>query len=152
MYYFSDPERVQILKRVLDSWVGTPYRHWCGVKGEGCDCVHFVARVMEEIGYVKKGALKIPWYDRDWHLHHCEELLFAGVKKYLVLQEVPVKNLLDGDLLLFRFGRAMAHSAFYLDGHIYHAVNRIGVLRAPICDAKMHRCKKNLRLCEKEAA
>jgi NlpC/P60 family putative phage cell wall peptidase len=139
--YFETEERQQELKKVLDSWVGTPYRHLSGVKGMGCDCIHFVVRVLEEIGFV---PFEIPWYPRDWHMHRSDERLMDGIRKQLPHEEIG--NLDDprnGDIALFRFGRAISHAAIYFDDHIYHAVDGIGVVRTHWMEKAWHR-RKNL--------
>jgi hypothetical protein len=32
MYYFEDIEKQKDLKKVLDEWLDTPFRHHCGLK------------------------------------------------------------------------------------------------------------------------
>lgn len=145
--YFEDQQRQQLLREVLVSWEGTPFRHWCGVKGGGCDCVHLVLRVLEEVGYLKPSQVKIPWYPRDWHLHNKKELLLAGVEKYLKYKEVPLMQILNGDIVLFKFGMTNSHAAFFMDDHFYHAIAGIGVRCSSRSDKTWHkRERKGIRL------
>lgn len=145
--YFENPSRQNELREILASWEGTPFRHWCGVKQEGCDCIHFIVRVLEETGYLEPNKVKIPWYPHDWHLHNDEELLLAGMKKYLKYENVGFANPLNGDIILYEFGKTKSHTAFFLDDHIYHAVFSIGVLRSPWSEGEWRkRRKKGIRL------
>lgn len=145
--FFADEQKQKALGEILSSWEGTPFRHWCGVKGEGCDCIHFVVRVLEEIGYLRAGRVKIPWYPHDWHLHNDEELLLKGLRKYLIYEDVACNNPVNGDIILFNFGKTNAHTAFFLDDHLYHAVLGVGVLCSPWTEKAWYkRRQKGIRL------
>jgi cell wall-associated NlpC family hydrolase len=132
--YFESIERQKELKKVLDEWVGTPFRHYCGVKGLGCDCIHFVARVLEELKIIKN--VKIPDYPRDWHLHNTRELLREGILKELNVKDVDFQNPKNGDIICSHYGKAASHAAFYFDGYLYQAYNRVGVCKFNFDDAK----------------
>ncbi len=139
-YYFEDPERQAQLKTELDEWMGTPYRHWAGVKGEGCDCIHFVARVFEGLGF---GPFKIERYPRDWHLHNFEELLMKGLRRELKnVEELPLDTEpMNGDVVLYRFGKTSSHSAIFFDNHVYQALTGMGVERRHWADKQWFRRK-----------
>lgn len=129
MEYYFDIEKQKALKTALDGWMGTPYRHWAGVKGEGCDCIHFIVRIFEELGL---GQIKIPRYNRDWHIHNNEELLLEGLREQFKpdfkMQEFPITTEpINGDVVLYRFGRVASHSAIYYDDHVYQSINGSGV-------------------------
>ena len=126
MNYFEDIHKQEVLEVVLNSWMGTPYRHWSGVKGEGCDCIHFIARVFEELGM---GPFKIEHYSKDWHLHNTDELLLSGLSRELNLLKISAVNNepMNGDIVLYKFGKASSHSAIYYDGEVYQSINGIGV-------------------------
>ena len=111
----------------LESWVDTPFRHRTMVKGLGCDCIHFIAGVLKHFDFEKKGLM--PEYGPDWNLHKTRELLLEGIKQELKCIEVLVDNIIDGDLALFKFGKASAHVAFYFKDHFYHSVTEIGVIK-----------------------
>lgn len=124
--FFNTPLEIDQLREEVESWVGTPYRHWCGVKGSGCDCIHLVARVMEASG---AAPYKIPWYPKDWHLHRSEELLEQGIvsqNKTVLVDEADIR---DGDIVLYRFGRTNSHAAIFVDGHVYGALTGTRVER-----------------------
>ena len=124
-WYFENITRQQELKRILSSWKGTPYRHGCGVKGAGADCTYFLLRVLEELGF---GPFKIPSYPRDWNLHNADEELLKGFLKYLPCKEVKIEDPMNGDIILFFFGKMCSHAGFYFGDLIHHCVNRSGVI------------------------
>lgn len=130
-YYFEEVEKQEALKAALDAWLGTPYRHWAGVKGEGCDCIHFVVRVFEELGL---GPFKIQRYNKDWHIHNTAELLLQGFREQfegdVVMEELPAStNPFVGDIILYHFGKVTSHSAIYYDNHVYQSITGLGVER-----------------------
>ena len=137
-YFFEPIERQQKLRQILQSWLGTPYRHWAGIKGLGADCIHFVARVLEEMGL---GPFSIPRYPKDWHLNRSDELLLEGILRHLRVEDVGFESPENGDIILFRFGKAASHSAIYCDGRIYQAVTDIGVERTDWHDRMWHKRK-----------
>jgi cell wall-associated NlpC family hydrolase len=126
MFYFDSQEKQQELKTILDSWIRTPYRHWAGVKGMGTDCIHFVIRVMEETKAVNR-KINIPRYPRDWHLHNTEERLLNGILKQLNVDEINVDCPINGDIVLFQFGKTVSHAGIFFNNHVYQAINDVGV-------------------------
>jgi len=147
MYYFEDPEKQSKLKDVLESWLGTPFRHWSGVKGLGCDCIHFVTGVMTEMGIVHENGYEIQRYARDWHIHNEEELLLEGVRWQFNAEEVSISSPANGDIFLFQFGRTCSHAGIYCDDHIYQAINNIGTRKLPSLDRQWHKRKRyNFRI------
>jgi cell wall-associated NlpC family hydrolase len=140
-YFFESEERQKKLKDVLGSWMRTPFRHWTGVKGKGCDCIHFALCVLEEFGF---GPFKIPWYPRDWHLHRQDTRLLDGIRDQLRIEIGDLNFPSNGDLVLYRFGKSASHSAIYFDDHVYHAVDGIGVIRTSWMDGFWHRRKRVL--------
>ena len=137
MNYFNE-NNLKKLKAILDSWLKTPYRHQCGVKGAGCDCIHLIARVLEEMSF---GPFKIPEYSRDWHLHKTDQILWIKLLNELKRTgisfiQINAKNEepVSGDVVLYKFGKALSHCAFYYEKEIYHAVNDLWVLKTPYND------------------
>lgn len=127
-YFFEKESRKKRLKIILDEWLDTPFRHKCGVKGMGCDCVHFVVKVLEEFGLIDLSRVVIPDYPRDWHQHNTREALKEAVEKYLNVEAVDVNGLLKtGDIILSHFGKASSHSGLYYEGYVYQAINQVGV-------------------------
>lgn len=137
-YYFIDTEKQKQLKLILDSWIdsNTPFRHHCCVKGLGCDCIHFVACILNELGILNLTKKTIPNYPKDWHLHNTRELLEEGIIKNLNVEKVDLSNLMNGDLVCSHFGKAASHAGIYFDGYIYQALNGVGVCRINFNDKK----------------
>ena len=126
-YYFEDITKQQQLKKILDEWVGTPFRHQCGVKGLGCDCIHFVACVLDELGVFSFRKEMVPDYPKDWHLHNTRELLSEGIERVLKAERVGLDDLMNGDITQSHFGKAASHAGIYYEDHVYQAITSIGV-------------------------
>lgn len=137
---FDNKEKQNKLKIILDSWEDTPFKHHCGVKNKGCDCIHFVARVFEELGLLTLN--KVPDYPRDWHLHNTRELLSEAVIKYLSVEKVNLNNLKNGDIILSHYGKASSHAAIYFDGYVYQSIINIGVCKINFEDRKFKKRMK----------
>jgi cell wall-associated NlpC family hydrolase len=128
MPYFEDQDKQDKLWEIIQSWIGTKHMHGCGVKQKGTDCLHFVLRVFEEMGF---GPFKIPKYSPDWHQHKGDELLLKGLmtQSKMKLEQFKPENvtLMNGDLVTFRFGKATSHIGIYFekggDARIYHVPN-----------------------------
>lgn len=133
-YYFEDPEKQAQLKQILDSWLDphTGFRHHCAVKGLGADCIHFVAKVYEEMGLLiwKKGL--IPDYSVDFHLHNTRSLLKEALDSKpagINLEAVPIENPMNGDIMIAFYGKTASHAMIYFDGYIYQSVHSVGVVK-----------------------
>jgi cell wall-associated NlpC family hydrolase len=138
-YYFEDAEKTAKLEKILQEWLGTPYRHHCGVKGLGADCIHFVARVFEEMGILTWRKDLMPDYPRDWHLHSPRQRLAESIEKEFRVVRIGLDELMAGDIVLHHFGQAASHAAIFSQGSVFHAIDRRGVLRTPVTDTKFRR-------------
>lgn len=113
-------QRQAIITEAL-GWVGTPYHHRAMVKGVGADCVGLPAGVAQACGLLPPGW-QLPYYSTEWHLHQHESLLKATLEE-LGAQPLPLADRQPGDLLLFFYGRTVAHTAILVaEGYIVHAV------------------------------
>ena len=142
MYYFDDVNKQNELKKVLDEWIGTPFRHRVAVKNLGCDCIHFVGAVLHEMGILDFSKVKIPDYAPDWHLHHTRQLLLEEINKAIKVERVSLSKLRNGDIVLSHFGKAASHASIYFGGQLYHALNNIGVVNEEIHNSAV---SKNLK-------
>ena len=135
-YYFEDVKEQERLKVILESWLDppTPFRHHCGIKGLGTDCIHFVARVYEEVGVLKWRKGLVEEYPRDWHLHNTRERLSEAIEQELNIKKIELSQLMNGDIVLSHYGKAASHAAIFFDGYIYQAIDRIGVRKIRIED------------------
>jgi cell wall-associated NlpC family hydrolase len=137
--FFSDKAAADRLRDEVLSWCGTPYRHWCGVKGLGADCIHFVVRIGEAVGFIPRG-IRIPEYSQRWHFHQDDSLLINHFDKAIKAgrisaDDVTAQPVMIGDVVFFHFGRTVSHSAVYCDGYLYHAVTGPGVIKTCWTDA-----------------
>jgi len=152
-YWFDDKERVRALRAELESWRGTPFRHKCGVKGLGADCIHMVCHALINVGAVPAGIMRrVPDYPRDWHLHTRNTLLQDMIEKHLPVDRVPVARedisaLRDGDIVLYKFGRSNSHAAIICGGTIYQVIEGVGFAAASLSDRQWnHRIRRAYRL------
>ena len=65
--FFEKQENWDQAKAVIDSWLGTPYRHLWMKKGRGADCSLFIGAVLQELGIIKE--VKHEFYPQDWFVH-----------------------------------------------------------------------------------
>lgn len=138
--YFENFD-IDILQKELESWVGTPFRHWCGMKQKGADCIFFVAKVLSEMGYLNWYKGIIPKYSDDWFLHNDYELLLNTLVAHpsgnFVI--VSLDDMRNGDIPLFRFGKASSHCGMFCRGFVYHSIYRRGVERTHLVESKWHK-------------
>ena len=71
--YFEDIENWNRAKAVIDSWLGTPYRHLWMKKGRGADCSLFIGAILQELGIIT--SVKFSFYPPDWYLHTTIEVI-----------------------------------------------------------------------------
>ena len=129
-WFYEEPDNDKALITSLKSWLGTPYRHVKGVKGKygGCDCIHMVVAAYKESGADKGRKIHIPRYRPDWHMHTGESLIVEGITKQYNVEEVKdYRKIMNGDLILFKWGRHAAHSGIYYNGQVYQALTGLGV-------------------------
>jgi hypothetical protein len=149
-YFFEDEKKREILYQELKTWLRTPFKHHVGVKGIGCDCIHFVLRVYEcdKLGAIRPGILRVPNYPKDWHIHNDIELLYNKFKSLSQFEELEIKEgfpteaPLDGDVYLHKYGLANSHSSIYCRNYIYHSINDVGVQDTVWYDEKWSSTRK----------
>jgi len=136
--YFETRERQKILKEELESWLDTPWRHRCMVKGRGCDCIGLVAGVLICVGFLRPDEIDLPPYPPDWHLHkeHLELINWFKSRPDVMEVKRPLQN---GDIPLFQYGKSPSHAGFFYEKSIYHSVTRRRVIRSPFGDPNLLR-------------
>ena len=136
--YYKSGEKQAELMNYLYSWIDTPFRHHCSVKKEGVDCIRFVAKILEETGVKRK--INIPDYPRDWHMHTNDSSLVFGL-----VQRIPCFNVwsidrfeqpINGDILLYKSGKAVSHAGIYFDEYVFQSLYPAGVIRKKYNDQK----------------
>lgn len=105
-----EQDRQAVIDEAL-SWLGTHYHLNARIKGVGVDCGNFVLAAFIGAGLIEDVNLG----DRkpDFHLHRGEEVYLKWLDVYcrkLKDGEQP----LPGDIVVFQFGRIVAHGAIVL--------------------------------------
>ena len=115
-------QRAAVVREAL-TWLGTPWRHAARVNGAGVDCGQFLIGVFAGAGLVP--AFETAEYPPDWHLHRSEERYLSHVERFCGRIPGPP---LPGDLVLYRWGRCLAHGAIVVDWPtIVHSYRDLGV-------------------------
>jgi cell wall-associated NlpC family hydrolase len=78
-WLFMDDKIWNRYKAELLSWIGTPYRHMCGVKGRGVDCSKFIGVSLINVGLLN--GFDHEYYPPDWFLHIDKELILDYVER-----------------------------------------------------------------------
>ena len=124
------------IQAIARSWIGTPYRHQCSVKGHGADCLGLLRGVWREV--VGDEPVELPCYTADWSEVGREERLWRGAQEYLREVDIAV----PGDVLLFRMQRSAVakHLAIRAETSqklptIIHAYSGRGVVETPLTHA-----------------
>ncbi len=120
MYFFSDKRRINTLRNVLTSWVGTPYSANCRMKGKGVDCAGFVSSVMVECNAIVD--FKHPFCRTDL-VDKMNSLLMGKLENVCDFVEGNLKN---GDIPIFEI-RHRYHLGVYCDGFLFHVHKGINV-------------------------
>lgn len=115
-------ERRMVVDEAL-SWLGTPYHHRGTVKGAGVDCGGLLFEVFSAVGLIPHRL--VPEHKPDFHLHQGDEWYLAELQSYCT----EVQTAQPGDIIMYRYGRVIAHSAIVIDfPQIIHAYTSVGVL------------------------
>lgn len=105
------------------TWIGTKYHHKGRIKGVGVDCGGLIYEVYKQVLGIPKEAFPSA-YAEDWGLHKDDNELYLD---FILPYIVPVDQLLPGDLVIFKFGRAYAHGTIYIgDNRVIHAFGKTG--------------------------
>lgn len=87
-----------VIVKTARTWLGTPYRHQCSVKGAGTDCLGLLRGVWRDV--VGPEPETVPNYSRDWSEPQGEEALWAAALRHLTPKSLQDEA--PGDVLLFR--------------------------------------------------
>lgn len=113
-----------LVVEVARSWLGTPYRHQCALKGSGTDCLGLLRGVWSEL--YGRPAEEPPPYNPYWFQKAGRELMLLKAEQYLVKADYPATEFLPGDVLFFRMreGVAVKHCGIACEeGRMIHALS-----------------------------
>lgn len=125
--YFADKD--ELLLDELQRWLGTPWRHHCQACRLGADCIGMVYGVLVATGAIQPTT--IPPYPRDWHMHNGDELLVDGLRHVPNMIEILDGSLINGDVILYRYGKASSHIGIYHSNGVYHIPLNQRAVRSP---------------------
>lgn len=111
-------------KTEIESWIGTPYRHFARVKGRGADCILFIAEAFAGVGLMDR--FTCDYYPRDWWVHtrsdlmrdmfidHFNSQLKAGLRIHDMTHDQPKR----GDIITFAYPKTgvTSHGSVYMEG------------------------------------
>ncbi len=127
--FIDQPGKEDELRKILSEWDGTPFRHWAGVKKLGCDCIHFILRVYQELGFRDMITFKMPMYSKDWHLNSHEEIMLKFLRTMPSIKEIGLSRIKNGDICIMKHRWVASHAGIYCDDKFYHSVIPIGVIK-----------------------
>lgn len=117
----------ELRKRILEeanTWLGTRWIHSSAVKGAGCDCGKFIAKIFADCGLLDFNDFDVE-YPRDFARHKDHEMMLTMALKYCKEVDKP----LPCDILFYKFGRVYSHAALVIDYPlIMHAHIKEGVV------------------------
>lgn len=137
--YFCDNDKWFELREEMESWIGTPYRHYQRAKGYGADCTMFIAACYLKIGLLKE--ISYDYYSRDWHTHTDNPIVENNIsynfnkfaKDGVVFKKIFLTSgdFVRGDLVLFWTSKPSLSnhcSILFEDGRkMIHSINHVGV-------------------------
>ena len=114
-------QRAAVVAEAL-SWQGTRYMHrgMCKVVRNaadtivdpgGVDCATLLIAIFQAVGLV--APMLVPEYPPDWHMHRSAERYIGSLLGYA--REITEADVLPGDIVVFRYGRAFSHGAIVID-------------------------------------
>ena len=125
--FFNTPERLEQLKAVAQSWIGTPFVPNAAVKGAGVSCQKLVGSILIECGHLPAG-FKLPDEPMGWANAHADSLIVKHMEANPTLfSPVPLPAYLTaqpGDVLGIRFGGCIHHCGIVVaaEGKFIHCV------------------------------
>jgi cell wall-associated NlpC family hydrolase len=133
-YFLKQPQQDR-LRQVVDSWLGTPYRHM-GMNRGGVDCTKFIGMVCIELGLL--ADVERDYYATDWFLHGHREEMLESMDRHgqqfptgLCLSKYQYPQpLLIGDVLCITTSPSglCNHAGIFMGtGKMAHCINRKGV-------------------------
>ncbi len=102
----------QIVEEAMN-WIGVKYQHRAVTK-QGCDCTGLIIGIMQTLGYMKNYKMRV--YPSDWNLHAmADNYITEELDKYAD----KVSDMRSGDILLFSFGKCVAHIGILLKNKLF---------------------------------
>lgn len=126
--FFNTPQRINKLRTTAMSWLGTPFRGNCAVKGKhgGVSCQTLAGEIYREAGLLDK-SFSIPQGSMSWSSTHKKSLIedyLATQAMHFTVVSPPIQA---GDLVGFKLGGCVHHLGVALDANTFiHCLDRHG--------------------------
>lgn len=121
--------------REAESWIGTPYRWNCKVKGErgGVACGDILEQIYKNLGGLPRGY-KIPEFVREWHMkpqmENFDPLAFVKEMEKFAVPIEDWEQRRPTDVCMMQWAGIQSHVALLVrDDCIIHAVNERKVMK-----------------------
>ena len=88
------------------------YRHR-GTTKRGCDCTGLLIGIARELGFLR--GYKVRMYPQDWNLHSGASGSFIINELEKFGYEIPNNEIVEGDVVVFRFGKCIAHAGILVN-------------------------------------
>ena len=158
--YFAAPDARVSSLRILESWLGTPYRHGTMVRGRGTDCTLLVGAWLLELGILT--SVRHDYYAKDWYDHVTSDWLVESLFEHFASSCWPGLSIVEvaaptehGDILGFATRRrdVTSHAGILLfasDGrapaYMIHCTQGRGVHRYEFGDCWSRRIRHAFRV------
>ena len=135
--WFNTPERLEALRAIATSWIGTPLRSNSQTKGYGggVSCTNLCAAIFVETGCL--AAFDLPEGPMNWASHNTESMVIPWMDAHPRFAGVSNNEpILPGDALGFKFGACVHHMGVCdAPGTFIHVLKRTGVMYSLLGDA-----------------
>lgn len=147
--HFREPGRVEKMRKIFKSWLGTRYLHMGTHKGDkpgagGADCTKFLGLCLVEYGALSQ-LKEREYYSKDWYIHGTREVVLESFDFHIENFGVPgfhIGRQQIGNDTEFFFGDIVGfattasgltnHTAGYLnEGLMIHCLQKLGVSIVP---------------------
>ena len=124
------------------TWLRTPYRDHCGIKGVGVDCAYFPFRVWQAVGIIPPEYEPPPYLPQQWMNKEEDPTYMNELTKFA--SEIPVTKIGPGDLVIFKLAASWTHGGIVVEWphFIVHPLVSIGVTGSHIDEGFLWRRAK----------
>lgn len=134
-FYNTDTRRSLLLEEAR-SWLGTPFRENCAIKGRdgGVDCAHYQAACHAAAGACQPLDLPVLPVEqvRAWHQHNASSLIMNWLAQDGVRGRVrriePEETPMIGDLVLLKLDLTEHHLGLWCGPELFHVAIPAGVV------------------------
>ena len=143
--FYKTPERRAALIAEALSWIGTPFRENCAVKGVdgGVACAQYLAACHAAAGAcapIDLPALPVE-HVRSWHEHHADSLILEWLGRPEIRGRVRKiddgAERMIGDIVVLKIKQTEHHVALWAAPHLLHVAIPAGVVAHSVRDREL---------------